>query len=67
LDKGTNPSTQIPHKANRRFEFYKRSQLFIRAHNETLSVVAMRICNPDSSPFKIQRLGKSPSFMTDSG
>jgi hypothetical protein len=27
--------------ANRRFEFDKRSQLFIRAHNETLSVVAM--------------------------
>ena len=26
---------------NRRFEFYKRSQLFIRAHDETLSVVAM--------------------------
>ena len=27
--------------ANRRFEFQKRSQLFIRVHNETLSVVAM--------------------------
>jgi len=24
--------------------------LFIRTHNETLSVVAMRVCNPDRSP-----------------
>jgi hypothetical protein len=29
--------------ADRRFEFDKRSQLFIRMHNETLSVVAMRV------------------------
>jgi hypothetical protein len=28
--------------ANRRFEFYKRRQLFIGVHNETLSVTAMR-------------------------
>jgi hypothetical protein len=35
---------------NRRFEFQKRSQLFIRSHNETLSVVAVRVCNPDRSP-----------------
>jgi hypothetical protein len=27
--------------ANRRFKFQKRSQLFIRMHDETLSVVAM--------------------------
>ena len=27
-------------------EFQKRSQLFIRAHNETLSVVAMCVHNP---------------------
>jgi hypothetical protein len=26
--------------ANRRFKFKKRGQLFIRVHNETLSVVA---------------------------
>jgi hypothetical protein len=26
-----------------RFEFQKRSQLFIRTHNETLSIVAMRV------------------------
>jgi hypothetical protein len=27
---------------NRRFKFQKRSQLFLRVHNETLTVVAMR-------------------------
>jgi len=30
-------------RANCRFEFEKRSQLFVRAHNETLSVAAVRI------------------------
>ena len=40
---------------DRRFEFQKRSQLFIRTHNETLSVVAMRVNNPDRSPFGINR------------
>jgi len=40
--------------ANRRFQFYKRSQLFIRVHNETLSVAAMSVCDPDCSPFAIQ-------------
>jgi hypothetical protein len=29
-------------ESNRRFEFNKRSQLFIRTHNETLSVAAMQ-------------------------
>jgi hypothetical protein len=33
-------------RVNGRFEFHERSQLFIRAHNETFSVVAMRISNP---------------------
>jgi hypothetical protein len=28
---------------NRRFKFHKRRQLFIRTHNETLSVAAMRV------------------------
>ena len=32
--------------ANRRFQFKKRSQLFIRSRNETLPVVAMRVNNP---------------------
>jgi len=42
----------------------KRSQLFIRVHNKTLSIAAVRVRNPDRSPFAIQRFGKSPSFMT---
>jgi hypothetical protein len=39
-----------PSHADRRFQFQKRSQLPIRPHNETLSVVAVRINNPDRSP-----------------
>ena len=37
------------------FKLKKRAQLFIRTHNETLSVVAMRVCNPDRSPIGITR------------
>ena len=40
--------------ANRRFKFHKRSQLFLRAHNVTLSVAAMRVSNPDRSPLRIK-------------
>ena len=40
--------------ANRHFQLHKRSQLFLRMHNETLSVVAMRVCNPDRSTAGIQ-------------
>jgi hypothetical protein len=36
--------------SNRRFEFEKRSQLFIRANYETLSIAAMCVSNPDCSP-----------------
>jgi hypothetical protein len=39
---------------NRRFEFAKRGQYFIRPHNETLSIAAMRVSNPDCSPLGIQ-------------
>jgi len=39
---------QPPPAANRRFEFHKRSQHFIRSHNETLSL-AMRVSNRDCS------------------
>jgi hypothetical protein len=48
---GGNPSSfiQAPAPAflsqNRQFEFDKNGQLFIRTHNETLSVVAMRVSN----------------------
>jgi hypothetical protein len=36
------------------FAFEKRSQFFIRSHNETLSIAAMCIGNPDCAPFAIQ-------------
>jgi hypothetical protein len=38
---------------DRRFQFDKRNQLFIRARNETLSIAAMRVSNPDRSPVQI--------------
>ena len=50
-----NLSKQFAVSADRRFEFQKRRQLFIRSHNETLSVVAMRIGNPDRSPVGVNR------------
>ena len=37
------------------FQFKKRSQLFFRTHNETLSVVAMRVNDPDRLPVGINR------------
>jgi hypothetical protein len=40
-------SSPFAANANRRFEFQKRAQLFIRTDNEALSVVAMRVNNPD--------------------
>ena len=48
----TSLSRQFAVSTNRRLEFHKRSQLFIRAHNETLSIVAMRVCNPDRAPVR---------------
>jgi hypothetical protein len=45
-----NLASQFGARANRRFEFHKRSQQFIGTHNETFSV-AMRVNNPDCSPF----------------
>jgi hypothetical protein len=41
--------------ANSRFQFQKRGQLFIRVHNELVSVAAMRVNNPDRSPVAIER------------
>jgi hypothetical protein len=55
---GKNPaslSSQFAASANRRFQFHKRTQFLICAHNETLSVVAVRVCNPDRSPLGINR------------
>jgi hypothetical protein len=47
--------------ANRRFQFHKRRQLFIRAHNEPFSVVAMCVHNPERSPFAIYRRDTAPT------
>jgi hypothetical protein len=41
-------SNQFAASADRSFESQKRGQLFIRVHNETLSIVAMHVCNEDS-------------------
>jgi hypothetical protein len=46
---------------NRRFQFQKRRQLFIRPHNETLPVVAMRVSNEDVSPFAIHGCDAAPT------
>jgi hypothetical protein len=52
------PSLAFQHQIDRQrvyrpFQFHKRSQFFIRAHDETFSVVAMCIGNPDRSPLTI--------------
>ena len=36
--------SQIDNRTDRRFQFKKRGQFFIRTHDETLSVVAMCVC-----------------------
>jgi hypothetical protein len=36
--------------ANRRFKFKERGQLFIRSHNEALTVASVRVSNPDRAP-----------------
>jgi hypothetical protein len=50
-----NLSRQLPASSNCRFEFKKRSQYFIRTHNETLSVVAVHVSNPDCASLRINR------------
>jgi hypothetical protein len=42
-------SRQLSASANRRFEFNKRRQFFIRTHNEALIVAAMGVSNEDRS------------------
>jgi hypothetical protein len=44
-----------------RWNFQKARRLFIRSHNETLSVVRVRINNPDRSPLAIQRGDAAPN------
>src|SRR5258708_12852287 len=44
-----------------RFEFQKCRQLFIRAHNKTLSAVAMRVSNSDRLSFRINSWDTPPA------
>jgi hypothetical protein len=37
-------------------QFYERSQLFIRAHNETFSVAAIGVCNYHQGAMESQQL-----------
>jgi hypothetical protein len=46
-------SREKPQPPNRSFQFQKRSQLFIGSLNETLSVIAVRVSNPDCLPVGI--------------
>jgi hypothetical protein len=46
---------------NRRFKLDKRTQLFIRSHNETLSVIAMCVSNEDRLPFGIYGCDAAPA------
>jgi hypothetical protein len=50
-----NLSNQLAGSAGRWFKFHKRSQQFIRVHNETLSVVAMCVSNPGCPSDEINR------------
>jgi hypothetical protein len=50
-----------PQKMARESAKCKRSQLFIRTHNEAFSVVAMRVCNPDRWLFGINRCDTAPT------
>ena len=43
------------------FKFDKRGQLFVRVHNETLSVVAMCVSNEDCSPARIHGRNAAPT------
>ncbi|PYI57993.1 MAG: hypothetical protein DMC59_09550 [Verrucomicrobia bacterium] len=54
-------SSTIDTSTNRRFQFHKRRQLFIRTHNETLSVAAICVNNPDDSPLRINRCDAAPT------
>jgi hypothetical protein len=44
-----------------RLKLDKRSQLFIPTRNETLSVAAMCVSNPDRSPLRNQGLRRNPN------
>jgi len=43
----------VPAARSRRFEFKKSRQLFIRTHNEALTVATVRVSNKDRSTARI--------------
>jgi hypothetical protein len=49
LKKSRQPVKPIRRKCESLIRVNKRSQLFIRTHNEALTVAAMRVNNPDRS------------------
>ncbi len=48
-------------RLNHQFELCKRRQLLIRLHNQTLSIIAMRVNNPDCSPVVIASSSSGPA------
>jgi hypothetical protein len=55
------PVKPIRRKHESLIPIQKRHQLFIRVHNETLSVVAGRVCNPNRSSIGINRGDTAPN------
>jgi hypothetical protein len=51
----------LPHRLIADFDFQKRCQLFIPAPNESLSIVAVRINDPDRSPVGINCSNAAPT------
>jgi hypothetical protein len=47
--------------SNRRLELDECSQLFIRARNETLSIIAVGVDNPERLPIAIHRCKTTPN------
>jgi hypothetical protein len=41
--------------SRRQFEVHKRGHYLIHSHNESLSVVSVRVRNPDCSSLKVER------------
>jgi hypothetical protein len=46
---------------NRPFQFQKRGQLYIGAHNKTPSIIAVRVNNPDRSPLTVNGWNTAPT------
>jgi len=55
------PISRMPRHRAQATELEKRRQFFIRVHNESLSVDAMCIGNPNRSPVVINRSGSQNS------